>query len=68
MRKLYNAAILGAAVLLTAASASTAPIQRNNLCYIECQYRCYAAHPGGGPAWEACYLACARDVCGAVGV
>lgn len=36
-------------------------------CYWECQYRCYVAHPGGGAAWQACYLACARDYCGAVG-
>lgn len=41
--------------------------QRSNPCYWECQYRCYVAHPGGGPAWQECYLACARGVCGAVG-
>ncbi|KQW86702.1 hypothetical protein [Brevundimonas sp. Root1279] len=68
MRKLYNAAILGAAVMMTAASASQAPVQRNSLCYLECQYRCYATNPGGGAAWQACYLQCARDRCGAVGV
>lgn len=46
-----------------AQSAFAAP----NPCYIECQYRCYAVHPGGGAQWEACYLACAEDRCGAVG-
>jgi len=35
-----------------------------NPCYTECQYRCYVVHPGGGPSWEACYLACAADRCG----
>lgn len=41
----------------TQASAST------NACYIECQYRCHVAHPGGGAAWENCYVTCAQTQC-----
>ena len=69
MRKLFSMAVLTAALSLAAVSSAetpTTPVQRDNFCYMECQYRCYIAHPGGGPAWQDCYLQCARDRCGRV--
>jgi len=47
----------------TAAQAPDAPRRANDFCYMECQYRCFAQHPGGGPAWTECYLACAQANC-----
>lgn len=46
-----------------AGAAGTGDQRRNSLCYLQCQYQCYATNPGGGPAWEACYLACAATQC-----
>jgi len=66
MRKLFSVAVLTAGLSLAAASSAQAPTgstQRNDLCYLECQYRCYYAHPGGGPAWTQCYLTCAAEKC-----
>lgn len=51
--------------LAGAATADPADQRRNSFCYTQCQYQCYVAYPGGGPAWEACYLACARTQCSA---
>ena len=64
MRKLISVAIL-AATMATATAAQTpaGPIQREDFCYLECQYRCFATHPGGGPAWTQCYVTCARTNC-----
>lgn len=66
MRRHFGLAALTAAFTLAGASAAQAPVARNDLCYLSCQYQCYAAHPGGGPAWTQCYLDCARDQCGRV--
>ena len=63
-----NRLLLAACVALGfvgAATATAADQRRNNFCYTQCQYQCYVAHPGGGPAWETCYLACARTQCSA---
>ncbi|NJC41062.1 hypothetical protein GGQ87_001320 [Brevundimonas alba] len=68
MRKLFSLTVLAAAMATaTAAQAPNAPVQRNDLCYIECQYRCYAQYPGGGPAWTQCYIACAQTKCSSGG-
>jgi hypothetical protein len=67
MRKLFSVAVLAAGLSLAAASSAQAPTgstQRNDFCYLECQYRCYVTNPGGGPAWTLCYQACAREKCG----
>ena len=64
MRKLISAAVISAGLFLGTASAAQAPTGRNDICYMQCQYKCYAQYPGGGPAWEQCYLACARAQCG----
>lgn len=69
MRRLFSVAALATGMFLASASTAQAPYtstQRDNYCYTECQYRCYAIHPGGGSAWEQCYLACARERCGYV--
>ena len=50
---------------MAGAGAAGASDQRNSLCYLQCQYQCYATHPGGGAAWEACYLACMGTQCSA---
>ncbi|MFN3352108.1 MAG: hypothetical protein ACK4Z5_00755 [Brevundimonas sp.] len=63
IRSLMVVAAAAAAFALGAGQASAAS---TNACYIECQYRCHLAHPGGGAAWESCYVACARTKCGAV--
>ena len=64
MRKLFSVTGLAAAMATaTAAQAPDGPVQRHDFCYMECQYRCYAQHPGGGPAWTACYVACAETMC-----
>jgi hypothetical protein len=70
MRRLFSIAVMTAGLSLAAASSAqtpTTPVQRNDFCYLECQYRCYILHPGGGPVWEQCYLQCAADRCGYVG-
>ena len=70
MRRLFSTAALTAGLFLAAASTAqtpTAPVQRNDVCYMECQMRCYIIHPGGGPAWTQCYLQCAAERCGYVG-
>ncbi|HWQ86859.1 hypothetical protein [Brevundimonas sp.] len=70
MRRLFHVVALSTGLFLASASAAQAPYasnQRNDFCYTECQYRCYAVYPGGGAAWQQCYLACARDKCGYVG-
>lgn len=67
MRKLFSVAVMAAGLSLAAASSAQAPTtstQRNDFCYLECQYRCYVTNPGGGPDWTQCYLACAREKCG----
>lgn len=65
MRRLFSVTVLAAAMATaTAAQAPGGPAQRNDFCYMECQYRCYATNPGGGPAWTQCYLDCARERCG----
>lgn len=51
--------------LAVGTTANSAEQRRNSFCYTQCQYQCYVAYPGGGPAWEACYLACARTQCSA---
>ena len=66
MHKLISAAVISAGLFLSTASAAQAP-SRNDICYMQCQYQCYIAHPGGGPAWTQCYFACARAQCGYVG-
>ena len=64
MRKLFSVTILAAAMATaTAAQAPDGPTQRNDLCDLECQYRCYYAHPGGGPGWTQCYVACGQANC-----
>ena len=63
MRKLISAAVLSAGLFLGTASAAQAPTNRSDLCYLQCQYQCYAIHPGGGPAWTQCYIACANTQC-----
>ena len=64
MRKLFSLTILGVAMATaSAAQAPDGPTQRKDFCYMECQYRCYAQHPGGGPAWTQCYVACAQTMC-----
>jgi hypothetical protein len=69
MRRLFRVAALSTGLFLASASAAQAPYvssQANDLCYFECQLRCYVAWPGGGPGWRACYLACAAEKCGYV--
>ena len=64
MRKLFSLTILGVAMATaSAAQAPDKPIQRNDFCYMECQYRCYAQYPGGGPAWTQCYVTCGQTNC-----
>ncbi len=64
MRKLFSVSVLAAVLATaTAAQAPDTPMQRNSLCYLECQYRCYYAHPGGGPAWTQCYVTCGQTNC-----
>ncbi|HYC75139.1 hypothetical protein [Brevundimonas sp.] len=64
MRKLFSVTVLAAAMATaTAAQAPDGPDQRNDYCYQQCQYRCFAAHPGGGPAWTQCYVTCAETNC-----
>jgi len=64
MRKLFSVTVLAAAMAsATAAQAPDGPAGRNQFCYMECQYRCFAQHPGGGAAWTQCYVACARTMC-----
>ncbi|WP_298096827.1 hypothetical protein [Brevundimonas sp.] len=69
MRRLFSTAALTAGLFLAAASSAQTPSpdQRNDFCYLECQYRCYIIYPGGGPAWTRCYLQCAAERCGYVG-
>ena len=70
MRRLFSIAVLTAGLSLAAASSAQTPthaVQQSDICYMECQYRCYLTNPGGGPAWQQCYLQCARDRCGYVG-
>ena len=70
MRKLFSLLILSAGLSLAAASSAQAPTtstQRNDLCYLECQYRCLYAHPGYGPGYQECYMACAVANCGYIG-
>ena len=65
MRKLFSLTVLAAAMATaTAAQAPDGPVQRDQFCYMECQYRCYVTNPGGGPDWTQCYLDCARERCG----
>ena len=64
MRKLFSITVIAAAMATaTAAQAPDGPVQSNDFCYLECQYRCYVEHPGGGPAWTACYVACGQTMC-----
>jgi len=64
MRRLFSVTVLAAAMATaTAAQAPNGPVQRNDFCYMECQYRCFAQHPGGGPAWTQCYVACGKAMC-----
>jgi len=68
MRRLISIAVMTASLSLAAASSAQTPTaQRNDFCYLECQYRCYLIYPGGGPAWTQCYLQCAAERCGYVG-
>ena len=61
MRKLFSVTVLAAAMATaTAAQAPEGTVKRNDFCYMECQYRCYAQHPGGGPAWPQCYVTSAE--------
>ena len=64
MRKLFSVTVLVAAMATaTAAQAPDGPSRRNDLCVIECQFRCHYTNPGGGPDWTACYVACAKANC-----
>lgn len=68
MRKLFSVTVMAAALATaTAAQTPEATTSRTTLCYLECQYRCYAAHPGGGPAWTQCYITCGRTNCSTAG-
>lgn len=65
MRKFISAAVVSAGLFLGTASAAQAPTgARSDICYTLCQYQCYGQFPGGGPAWQQCYIACARAQCG----
>lgn len=66
MRKHLSIATIIGALALASATSAQAPVPRNDLCYLSCQYQCYASNPGGGPGWTQCYLDCARDQCGRV--
>ncbi len=55
--------VIAATASLWALTVGQAQGSARNPCYTECQYRCYVQHPGGGPAWTACYLACAEERC-----
>ena len=64
MRRLFSVTVLAAAMATaTTAQAPDGPGQRNDFCYMECQYRCFAQYPGGGPAWTQCYVTCAETMC-----
>ena len=62
MRKLFSLTAVAMAAA-TAAQAPDGPTRLNDLCYLECQYRCFYAHPGGGPDWTACDIACGQANC-----
>lgn len=63
MRRLINVTIMAGALALAAVAPAASAAEPGPFCYTICQYECYLAFPGGGPAWEACYVACARDEC-----
>jgi hypothetical protein len=64
MRKLFSVTLAAAAMATaSAAQAPGGPDQRSDLCYLECQYRCFAQYPGGGPAWTQCYVTCGQTNC-----
>lgn len=58
-------ALAAAAITLGATAPAQETARQNSLCYMGCQYECYAQYPGGGPQWQQCYLTCIRDRCGA---
>ena len=66
MKRFAVSALTGVAMLVAAVPAGGATTRQASLCYLGCQYECYAKHPGGGPDWEQCYLSCARTRCNAL--
>jgi hypothetical protein len=61
MRIRIGLAAVVSALSLTSATAAQTP--GSDLCYKICQYQCFYEHPGGGPEWTQCYLACAETQC-----